>query len=322
MPAVQESLSKIIKQISASRSDGTFSEIFADLVNKLEELVEPALTIEKDAVRYLVSLMNLLLDVRRGVLPGPIFDILLLCISVSLDRPDIPSDVLLQGEEAEAEASPELRVGCTMMRWSDFCRYYAPRYGKSRSPAELEKLWGRIEKGDLCAPRLDLHLTSSSGVTWITDEEALYDQCGHSDGRTLNGTVAYDRLGLDWASGWSYAGSLAEARAVLIKAAVSQRRTSDRGLRVPNSVDAWGSLGFVPRRPLPPCKWPSNAGMTVDPLDGREYLPEAIHGLHVVTSNTDCPVLPCTPVQKLFSDRVDECGSFICANSVRALRSS
>lgn len=322
MATVRESLIEIVELVSAAQSSGNFDALFGDFVNRLEELIEPATKVEKDAVRYLVSLMNLLLDMRYRTLPYSVFDALLFSISKSLDRPVFSPDLLFQGEEAEAEVHPEHRIGCTMIRWSAFCRYYAPRYGKARSPAELERLWSRITKGDLRAPRSDLHLTGSSGAVWITDEEALDDQCGQSDGGQLDGTKAYNSLGLDWTSGWSYAGPTAEARAILLKAAVSQRRNASRGLRVPNSVDAWGSLGFVPRRASPPRKWPSSAGMTVDPTTGEECLPEAIHGLHVVTSSTDCPVLPCTPVQKHVPDRVDECGKAICMKAIKALRAA
>jgi hypothetical protein len=318
---VRESLIAIVRQVAIANSRGSFDADFGVFVDHLEELIEPATQGEKDTARYLLSLMNLLLEMRRRTLPQPVFELFLLNISKSLDHPPVFTAGLLQGEEAVAERHPEVRVGCTMMRWSNFIRHYAPRYGKAQSSADLEKLWSRIEKGDLRVPQEDLHLTGSSGVVWITDEEALYAQCASGPDR-IDGTRAYDDLGLDWTSGWSYVRPAAETRAVILKAPVSHRRSADRGLRVPTSVDAWGSFGFVPKMASPPCRWPSNAGTTVDPTCGRERLPEAIHGPHLVDSGAECPVLPCSPVRKAIPDRVDECGRMVCMKVVRMLRSS
>jgi len=239
-----------------------------------------------------------------------------------LDRPPAFANGLLQGEEAKAEVHPEVRIGCTMIRWSDFIRFYAPRYGKSRASSDLEKLWLRIERGELRAPREDLHLSGNSGIVWITDGEALHAQCRSPGSTEIDGTTAYDALGLDWTSGWTYAHATPEARAVVLEAPVSHRRTADRGLRVPTSIDAWGGATFVPKHAAPPCRWPSNAGMTVDPTCGSERLPEAVHGSMLVVSGADCPVLPCAPVRKAVTDRIDECGRAVCMKAARALRAT
>lgn len=318
MTTIRSELEKIISSALESHADGTFSSRVNYFSEWIERLIEPAVTNEKDTVRYIVSLLNLLLDIRRGILEHAAYITILRYLSNSLDRPEFPSHFYLQGEEATAEKSPEDQFGCTMIRWSDFCRFYAPRYGKARTPAELDKLWRRVTAGRLRIPKQDLSLTSNSGVVWITDDKALHDKCLISANGQIDGTKAYDCLGLDWLSGWTYTGALAEARAILLKSKVSHRRNSGRGLRVPNSVDAWGGIGFVPRRAQPPRKWPSNAGMTVNPVTGEEVLPEAIHGLSVIPAGEDCEVIACSTVKKALPDRVDECGKAVCRKAIAA----
>jgi hypothetical protein len=319
---VRESLTALIEQIAEAYGNGTFDAELGTFVDRLEELVEPAVRDEPDAARYLVSLLNVLVEMRRRTLPPPIFVAFLSRISTSLDDPPIPVGDRMPGEEAEVEAEPEVCAGCTMMRWTVFSRYYAPRYGRARSAAELEELWQRIEEGQLRAPLEDLHLTASSGLIWITHRDALFAECGSPGSDRIQGTAAYDALGLDWPTGWSYTGPTAETRAVIVEAPVSQRRSGDRGLRVPTAVDAWGNLGFVPRRASLPRRWPSNAGITVDPTSGRERLPEAIHGPRLIAAGADCPVRPCSPVQKAIPDRIAECGIIICMKAIGALRTT
>ena len=321
MTIIRESLIDITKSIYAAHESDSFSTQFYIIIDRLEALIEPSIEHDKGAIRYLLSLMNLLLEMRRGTLTPTLFEPFLLDIARSLDHPPSIAGSLLKGEEAQAETHPEMGGGCTMIRWRDFIKFYAPRYGVSPSRSEVAKLWQRIETGELRIPREDLHLSSPSGVVWMTDEEALHAQCASPTPGKIDGTRAYDALGLDWMSGWSYARPVPQAPAVVLAALASHRRTADGGLRVPTSIDAWGGFGFVPKQAAPPRTWPANAGVTVDPTCGSLHLPEAIHGPLSVTPGA-CSVLPCTPVSKANPDRVDECGKVVCMRAIAALRAS
>lgn len=321
MATVRQSLIDIIELVSIGKS-GSIDAQFETIVDRLEALIEPAVTEEKDTVRYLISLMNLFLEIRRGILAPAVFEAFFANIAVSLDRPPLRTNSLFQGGEAQAESFPEAGVGCTIMRWNDFKRFYAPRYGAARSTSDLEKLWSRILTGGLRVPREDLHLSSSSGVVWMTDAESLGAQCGSPGPHEIDGTEAYDALGLDWPTGWSYTSPIPEVRAIVLSAPISHRRRADGGLRVPTSIDAWGGFGFVPKQSTTPRTWPSNAGVTVDPTRGSEQLPEAVHAPMSVPSGADCPILPCSPVRKAAPDRIDECGRIVCMRAIVALRAS
>jgi hypothetical protein len=249
---VRESLIGIVKIIHAAHRSHSLNAQFSPIVDQLEVLIEPAVNDERDTLRYLVGVMNILLEMRYKSLPSTLFEPFLLDIEKSLDKPASLVSSFLKGEEAQAEATPEIGIGCTMIKWNDFVEFYAPRYGVSRSPSELEKLWQRIEKGELRIPREDLHFSSASGVVWMTDEKALHAQCASTIPSKIDGTKAYDALGLDWATGWTYAPPVNQTRAVVLVALVSHRRTASGGLRVPTSIDAWGGFGFVPKQAPPP----------------------------------------------------------------------
>jgi len=318
---VRSVLSATVAQIGRAHTAGELGARFKEIVDKLEDLIEPAVTQELDAARYLLSVMNLLLEIRRGSLQTLVFEPFLADLESELDKPtSLPSRVL-QGEDARPESGRE-DYGSTLIRGDLFELHLAPRYGYVRTPASREKLYDRIKQNAVHVPQEDLHLVSESGVTWFTDQTALRRLCESGSDGVFDGTKAYDALGLDWSGGWDYRGSEPAADSVVLSVAVSDRRKGERGVRVPTAIDAWGHFGFVPKQESRPRSWPTKAGVTVNPISGSECLPEAVHGPVRAPAGSVCPLLPCSPVTKSIHDRVQECGRLVFKRAVAALRAS
>lgn len=160
---------------------------------------------------------------------------------------------------------------------------------------------------------------------WFTAEEELLRACPpRRSGEVLDGGQAYDRLGLDWSTGWEEydEDGRGHCRAILISALLRHRGETPEKLRIPTGIDGWLFLPFVPRPEVRSGSWPVVAGFTVDPRTGSSCHPEGVHGTGRVPERERCPVHACGVVTKEVPDRTEECGELIVRRALERLERS
>lgn len=321
MPDFRSSIRQVVASFNAAR------RVHGSMPAALE-LVKPAIHARaEEALRQrdpggmllVVSLIHLLFDCCREAVPEEVADRALAALEGNLEAAALQG-LGLQGAALAFDRGREEPTG-TLLRFEVFKKVFAEKYGLSAdSPADEERLWQLLVSGGLEVLAEDLPL--GNGRMWFTEEKGLKQACPpRGPEEVLDGSKAYDRLGLDWSNGWEEYDDegRARCRAVLISALLRHRGEAPGTLRIPTGIDGWLFLPFVPRPEARSGPWPAVAGFTVDPTTGIPCHPEGVHGPGLVPRSERCPARACGEVVKEVPDRTAECGELIVRRALARL---
>jgi hypothetical protein len=314
-------LAELVKQFNAERvrHGVTKGDALKSIQIDLHALTLQTMTEDPEIIPLIVGVIHLLVDYRDNAIPGDAGNEALQELEALLSKGWLPTNWsawmapwVLRGDLIEATTKPPHNLGCTLLRWNSFCDYYAASYSRTKfSPSDQKSLWERMELRKIEVPVEEIHLGGANGVVWFTDECTIRQACPSEIGEDgINGSLAYDRLGLDWSRSWEEndGSGGGASRAVLLSVALEWRSRAERGVRAPIALDGWGSLAFVPGNLPRAGTWPEVGSFTVEPSSGTRGLPEGIHGPLSVKADEGCPVEGCGKVSKRIADRVTECG--------------